>query len=130
MVVRPVPLSVIGRATASEKPPRSRPPPVSVVPVSPSGVAPVAPAEPSFRMPAVIVVVPVKVLAPETVQVPTPCLVSVPDPVVRAPANVEPVPVPSSVRLSPAPLTAAGLDRMMLPFATMLAVAASVSWPP
>ena len=62
------------------------------------------PAPPIESVPALIVVAPLYVLTPESVQVPDPCFVTVPVVVPIMPAILLPVPVPPSVRPNVAPV--------------------------
>src|SRR5207302_4384749 len=95
--------------------------------VSPSGVLVAPPAAPNLKVPSLIVVTPVQVLAPETVQVPVPLLVTVPAPVPMMLAILLAALVPSNVSPNPDPVIVPALEIMMFPLlATMLLALPSV----
>ena len=71
----PVPLIVKGRDAISVLPFKSKEPvPLTIAPAVPKGVLTAVPVAPNFNTPALMVVKPVKVLAPESVIVPLPVL--------------------------------------------------------
>ena len=98
--VNPVPFNVNASAVARVYPFRSRQAPLDTVvlpAVVPNGELLPLPAEPNFNVPALIVVDPVYVLAPESVHVPVPVLVTVPEvvPIILA---ILPLPEPPMVK--------------------------------
>ena len=106
--------------------------PISNVPVPLTVTAPVARAllTPYFNVPAPTVVRPVKVFAPESVQVPVPALVSAPVVVPIMLARLLPVLVPPSVNPKVGPVIVPALVTRMSPLlATMLLALPSVSRP-
>jgi hypothetical protein len=118
--VNPVPFSVRGSVAVpvNENPFKSNTEP-RVTDVRPA-VVPRGPAvataddTPSFSVPALIVVRPVYVFAPESVHVPVPLLVTVPDVVPITPATL-PLPEPPNVRANVAPDIVAVVARFISP---------------
>ncbi len=97
----PVPLSVNASAVPNVKPAKSSAAPlVTEVPAAivPKGVLVASPTAPSFRVPALTVVSPVKVPAALIVSVPAPSLVRVPAPVVMPVVLIVVLPLPPIVR--------------------------------
>ena len=101
----PVPFKVSPSEVASVNPFKSSAPAATIVPapVVPNGVLGLTPAAPSCNIPALIVVAPVYVFAPERVHVPAPLFVSVPDVVPRMLARL-PLPDPTNVKPKVAPV--------------------------
>ena len=127
VTVPPVtPLFTVKAPMLSENPFRSYVPPSLTV------TAPVdnALAAPYCNLPALIVVRPVYVLAPDSVHVPVPALVTVPAPVPMMLARLLAALLPSSVNPNPAPVIVPAFDSTRLPLlATMLLALPSVSRP-
>ena len=85
---------------------------------------------PSLRVPALIVVVPVNVLAPDKVTVPAPSLMRLPLPVPMMLVTVM-LPAPPRVRSKPAPVMVPALLRVSVPASEFIRVALpSVTRPP
>jgi len=125
----PFPFSVIGSAVLSEIPLISNTAPeATTVPAAivPSGVLVALPAAPSFKVPALMVVVPEYELKPESVQVPVPSLVTARAPLI-ADVKLPPADPPRVIVVVPV----AGVPDIVIEPAspTILALAAKVITP-